>query len=154
MPQMQQIILLEKVAQLGALGDLVKVKKGYARNFLIPSKKACRATPATIQAFEARRAELERIAAEKLACAQQLGEKLSGLTLQIAQKAGVDGRLFGSVTQHDIARALKVQDYAIEKAQIRMLDGPLKRVGDYPVQIVLHTDVMAEVIVSVLGESA
>ncbi len=153
MSQMQ-VILLEKVAHLGALGDLVKVKKGYARNFLIPFKKACRATPAAIQAFETRRAALEKMATEKLADAQRLGEKLSGLTLQIAQKSGVDGRLFGSVTNHDIAQALKAQNCAIEKAQIRMPDGPLKRIGDYPVQIALHTDVVVDVVVSVLGESA
>ncbi len=149
-----QVILLEKVTKLGALGDLVKVKKGYARNFLIPFKKACRATPAAIQEFEARRAALERVAAEKLADAQQLGEKLAGLTLQIAQKSGVDGRLFGSVANHDIAQALKAQNYGIEKVQIRMPDGPFKRIGDYPVQIALHTDVVVEVMVSVLGESA
>ncbi len=149
-----QVILLEKVSKLGALGDLLKVKKGYARNFLIPFKKACRATPAAIQEFEARRAELERMAAEKLADAQQLGDKLAGLTLQIPQKSGVDGRLFGSVTNHDIARALKAQGYVIEKAHIRMPEGPFKRIGDYPAHIALHTDVTVEIVVSVLGESA
>src|SRR5260363_99195 len=149
-----QVILLEKVSKLGALGSLVKVKKGYARNFLIPFKKACRATPAAIQEFEARRAELERIAAEKLADARQLGEKLAGLTLQISQKSGVDGRLFGSVTNQDIAQALKAQNHDIAKTQIRMPEGPFKRIGDYPVQIGLHTDVAVEIVVSVLGESA
>src|SRR5260363_139006 len=124
-----QVILLEKVSKLGALGSLVKVKKGYARNFLIPFKKACRATPAAIQEFEARRAELERIAAEKLAAAQQLGEKLAGLTLQITQKTGEDGRLFGSVTNKDIAHVLKAQNHEIAKAQTQMPEGTFKQIG-------------------------
>ncbi|MDQ7977422.1 50S ribosomal protein L9 [Paraburkholderia sp. SARCC-3016] len=147
-----QIILLEKVVNLGNLGDIVKVKDGYARNFLIPNKQARRATKDAIAEFEVRRAELEKVAAEKLAAAQAQGEKLNGLTVQIGQKAGVDGRLFGSVTNADIANALSKQGFAVEKAQVRMPEGPLKMVGDHPVQVSLHTDVLVDVTVSVLGE--
>ncbi|CAM2173118.1 50S ribosomal subunit protein L9 [Paraburkholderia sacchari] len=147
-----QIILLEKVVNLGNLGDIVKVKDGYARNFLIPNKKARRATKDAIAEFEVRRAELEKAAAEKLAAAQAEGEKLNGLTVQIGQKAGVDGRLFGSVTNADIAVALGKVGFAVEKAQVRLPEGPLKMVGDHPVQVSLHTDVLVDVMVSVLGE--
>jgi len=147
-----QIILLEKVVNLGNLGDIVKVKDGYARNFLIPNKKARRATKDAIAEFEVRRAELEKVAGEKLSAAQAQGEKLAGLTVQIAQKAGVDGRLFGSVTNADIAEALGKQGFAVEKAQVRLPEGPLKVVGDHPVQVSLHTDVLVDVTVSVLGE--
>jgi len=149
-----QIILLEKVVNLGNLGDIVKVKDGYARNFLIPNKKARRATKDAIAEFEVKRAELEKAAAEKLAAAQAEGEKLNGLTVQIGQKAGVDGRLFGSVTNADIAVALTKQGFAVEKAQVRLPEGPLKMVGDHPVQVALHTDVLVDVTVSVLGEHA
>ncbi|AUT68503.1 MULTISPECIES: 50S ribosomal protein L9 [Paraburkholderia] len=147
-----QIILLEKVVNVGNLGDIVKVKDGYARNFLIPNKKARRATKEAIAEFEVRRAELEKVAAEKLTAAQAQGEKLSGLTVQIAQKAGVDGRLFGSVTNADIAEALGKQGFAVEKAQVRLPEGPLKIVGDHSVHVSLHTDVTVDVTVSVLGE--
>jgi large subunit ribosomal protein L9 len=149
-----QVILLEKVVNLGNLGDVVKVKDGYARNFLIPQRKARRATETAVAEFEAKRAELEKIAAEKLVAAQAQGEKLSGLTVQVAQKAGVDGRLFGSVTNADIAEAVTKQGFPVEKAQIRMPQGPLKTVGDHPVSVALHTDVVVEVTVSVLGEQA
>ncbi|CAL8474140.1 MULTISPECIES: 50S ribosomal protein L9 [Caballeronia] len=150
-----QIILLEKVVNLGNLGDIVKVKDGYARNFLIPGKKARRATKDAIAEFEVRRAELEKVAAEKLADAQKQGEKLNGFTVQVSQKAGVDGRLFGSVTNADIAEALKSQGFAeVEKAQVRLPQGPLKMVGDHSVQVALHTDVLVDVTVSVLGEHA
>ena len=147
-----QIILLEKVLNVGNLGDIVKVKDGYARNFLIPNKQARRATKEAIAEFEVRRAELEKAAAEKLATAQGQGEKLAGSTIQIAQKAGVDGRLFGSVTNADIAAALAKQGFEVEKSQVRLPEGPLKMVGDHPVQISLHTDVLVDVTVSVLGE--
>ncbi|MGF6533193.1 MULTISPECIES: 50S ribosomal protein L9 [Paraburkholderia] len=147
-----QVILLEKVVNLGNLGDIVKVKDGYARNFLIPNKHARRATKDAIAEFEVRRTELEKVAAEKLAAAQAQGEKLAGSTVQIAQKAGVDGRLFGSVTNADIAEALVKQGFAVEKAQVRLPEGPLKLVGDHAVQISLHTDVLVDVTVSVLGE--
>jgi large subunit ribosomal protein L9 len=147
-----QIILLEKVVNLGNLGDIVKVKDGYARNFLIPNKQARRATKEALAEFEVRRAELEKTAAEKLAAAQAQGEKLAGSTIQIGQKAGVDGRLFGSVTNADIAEALGKQGFAVEKAQVRLPEGPLKLVGDHPIQVSLHTDVVVDVTVSVLGE--
>ena len=149
-----QIILLEKVVNVGNLGDVVKVKDGYARNFLIPQKLARRATKAAIAEFEVRRAELEKAAAEKLAAAQALGEKVNGLTIEISQKAGVDGRLFGSVTNADVAEALTKQGFAVEKAQVRMPNGPLKIVGEHPVQVSLHTDVLVDVSVSVRGEHA
>lgn len=149
-----QIILLEKVVNLGNLGDVVRVKDGYARNFLIPNKQARRATASAIKEFEARRAELEKLAAEKLAAAQAEGEKLNGLTLQLSQKAGVDGRLFGSVTNHDIADALVKQGFQVEKAQVRLPNGPLKTVGDHAVVVSLHTDVAVDVNVSVRGEAA
>ena len=147
-----QVILLEKVVNLGNLGDIVKVKDGYARNFLIPNKRARRATKDALAEFEVRRAELEKVAAEKLATAQAQGEKLAGSTVQIGQKAGVDGRLFGSVTNADIADALVKQGFAVEKAQVRLPEGPLKMVGDHSVQVSLHTDVLVDVTVSVLGE--
>jgi large subunit ribosomal protein L9 len=147
-----QIILLEKVVNLGNLGDIVKVKDGYARNFLIPNKQARRATKEALAEFEVRRAELEKIAAEKLAVAQAHGDKLAGSTVQIGQKAGVDGRLFGSVTNADIADALVKQGFAVEKAQVRLPEGPLKLVGEHAVQISLHTDVVVDVTVAVIGE--
>ena len=149
-----QIILLEKVVNLGNLGDIVKVKDGYARNFLIPAGRARRATEANKAEFEARRAELEKAAAAKLAEAQALGEKLAGLTIKLTQKAGVDGRLFGSVTNHDVADELNKQGYKVAKAQVRMPNGPLKNVGDYTVSVNLHTDVTVDVAVTVLGETA
>lgn len=149
-----QVILLEKVLNLGNLGDIVKVKDGYARNFLIPSGRARRATEANKAEFEARRVELEKAAAAKLAEAQALGEKLSGLTVKLTQKAGVDGRLFGSVTNHDIAEELTKQGFAVAKAQVRMPNGPIKTVSDSAVAVALHTDVVVEVNVSVYGETA
>jgi large subunit ribosomal protein L9 len=147
-----QIILMEKVVNLGGLGDVVKVKDGYARNFLIPQGKAKRATEANRKVFEEKRAELERIQAEAIAAAQAQVEKLEGLMLQITRKTGVDGRLFGSVSTHDIAEALAAQGFQVEKSAIRLPEGPLKTIGDTPVQIALHTDVIATVTVSVLGE--
>jgi large subunit ribosomal protein L9 len=147
-----QIILMEKVVNLGGLGDIVKVKDGYARNFLIPQGKAKRATEANRKVFEEKRAELERIQAEAIAAAQAQVEKLEGLMVQITRKTGVDGRLFGSVSTHDIAEALAAQGFQVEKSAIRLPEGPLKNIGDTPVQIALHTDVIATVTVSVLGE--
>ncbi len=149
-----QIILLDKVVNLGSLGDVVKVKDGYARNFLIPQGRARRATQSAVAEFEARRAELEKAAAAKLAEAQALGEKLAAVSLKLSQKAGVDGRLFGSVTNHDVADELHKQGFAIAKAQVRMPNGPLKNVGDYTVSVNLHTDVTVDVAVAVLGETA
>ena len=149
-----QIILMEKVVNLGQLGDVVKVRNGYARNFLIPKGKAKRATQAAIAEFEAKRAELEKTQADVLAAAQAQAAKLDGLMVQISQKAGVDGKLFGSVTNADIEEALKAQGFDIERAMIRMPQGSLKQVGDYPVAVALHSDVVAHIVVSVLGEAA
>ena len=148
-----QVILLEKVTNLGNLGDVVKVKDGFARNFLIPQGKAKRATESNLKAFEARRAELEKAQADSLAKAQERGAKLDGLTLQIAQKAGPDGHLFGSVTNYDIVEALHKQGQEVERSQVRMPAGPLKQIGEYPIQLQLHTDVVVTVNVAVLGES-
>lgn len=149
-----QIILLDKVVNLGNLGEIVKVKDGYARNFLIPSGRARRATQAAKAEFEARRAELEKAAAEKLAAAQAQGEKLGGSTVKLTQKAGVDGRLFGSVTNQDICEELNKQGYALVKSQIRMPNGHIKVVGDNTVSVSLHTDVTVDITVSVYGETA
>ncbi|MHB0985476.1 MAG: 50S ribosomal protein L9 [Sulfuricella sp.] len=148
-----QLILLEKVVNLGQLGDIVKVKDGYGRNFLIPQGKAKRATEQNKAEFEARRAELEKQQAAILADAQARAEKLEGLMVQISQKAGVDGRLFGSVTNTDIAEALKAQGFEVAKADIRMPEGHLKQIGDYPITIALHHDATAKITVSVLGAS-
>ena len=147
-----QVILMEKVANLGNLGDVVKVKDGYARNFLIPEGKAKRATPDNLKQFESRRAELEKAQADVLAKAQERGSKLEGLTVQITQKAGPNGRLFGSVTNYDIVEELKKHGHEVERAMIRMPQGPLKQVGDFPIQVALHTDVTVTINVSVLGE--
>ncbi|MBK6631960.1 MAG: 50S ribosomal protein L9 [Betaproteobacteria bacterium] len=147
-----QVILMEKVVNLGSLGDVVKVRDGYARNFLIPQGKAKRVTPGNLAEFEKRRAELEHQQVEKLSAAQEKAAKLEGMMVQITRKAGVDGRLFGSVTNFDIAEALKEQGIEVERADIRMPEGPLKLIGDAQVQIVLHSDVVAGITVSVLGE--
>ncbi|MEO8859040.1 MAG: 50S ribosomal protein L9 [Burkholderiaceae bacterium] len=148
-----QIILLEKVANLGNLGEIVKVKDGYARNFLIPSGHARRATAAAKEEFEAKRAELEKAASAKLAEAQAQGEKLSGTTIKLTQKAGVDGRLFGSVTNADVAEELNKQGYKVVKSQVRMPNGAIKVVGDTAASVALHTDVVSEITISVYGES-
>ena len=149
-----QVILLEKVVNLGNLGEVVKVKDGYARNFLIPQRMARRATTSAVAEFEVKRVELEKIAAAKLAESQTQGEKLAGMTVQISQKSGVDGRLFGSVTNADISEALTKQGFVVEKSQIRMPQGPLKTTGDHPISVALHTDVVVEITVAVLGEHA
>ena len=147
-----QIILLEKVVNVGNLGDIVKVKQGYARNYLIPQGKAKRATPENIKLLEEKRTELERAAGERLAAAQDQATKLEGLRVQITQKAGVDGRLFGSVTNSDIVEALKAQGIPIEKGAIRMPEGPLKHIGEFPLVVGLYLDVTANIIVNVLGD--
>jgi large subunit ribosomal protein L9 len=149
-----QIILLEKVVNLGNLGEVVKVKDGYARNFLIPSGQARRATDTAIKEFEVRRAELEKAANDKLVAAQSQGEKLNGTTVKLTQKAGVDGRLFGSVSNFDIAEELVKAGYQVNKSQIRMPKGPIKIVGDSTVSVALHTDVLVDVTISVYGETA
>jgi large subunit ribosomal protein L9 len=147
-----QIILLEKVTNLGGLGDIVKVRDGFARNYLIPQGKAKRATRENLAEFEERRTELERAQNEQLATAQDKAAKLDGLAVQVTQKAGVDGKLFGSVTNADIAAALKTQGFDVQKAAIRMPQGPLKNVGDHAVKLALHTDVVVTINVSVLAE--
>ena len=147
-----QVILLEKVANLGNLGDIVKVKDGFARNFLIPTRRARRATDAALKEFEDKRAELEKVAADKLTAAQAMAEKLNGKTVTITQKAGVDGRLFGSVTNADIAEALKAQGFEVAKGGIRMPQGPIKHTGEQTLSVSLHTDVAVEVHVAVVGE--
>ncbi len=149
-----QVILLERVINLGQLGDVVKVKEGYARNFLIPQGKARRATETAIKEFEARRADLEKAQADRLSAAQAEGEKLNGTNVRITAKAGVDGRLFGSVTNYDISEALTKQGFQVNKAQVRMPQGPLKAVGEHSISVALHTDVVAEVTVTVVGEQA
>lgn len=149
-----QIILLDKVVNLGNLGEVVKVKDGYARNFLIPSGRARRATDSAIKEFEVRRSDLEKAAAAKLAAAQAQGDKLGGTAIKLSQKAGVDGRLFGSVTNFDIAEELTKNGYEVAKSQIRMPTGPIKLVGDSTVSVALHTDVVVEITVSVYGETA
>ena len=147
-----QVILMEKVVNLGNLGDIVRVKDGYPRNFLIPRGKARRATESAKAEFEARRADLETVANEKLTQAQAFAEKINGLMVQVTRKAGVDGRLFGSVSNADIAEALGAQGHDVNKQAVRLPDGPIKAVGDFPVELDLHTDVVAHVTVSVLGE--
>jgi len=149
-----QIILLEKVGNIGNLGDVVKVKNGFARNFLIPQGKAKRATPENLKLIEGKRAEFEAAANAKLIAAQGVAEKLEGLVVKITQKAGVDGRLFGSVTNFDIVDALKTQGIEVEKAMIRMPDGPLKQVGEYPLVVAPHHDVVANITVNVIGDMA
>jgi len=149
-----QIILLEKVVNVGDLGDVVKVKQGYARNYLIPQGKAKRATPENIKLLDEKRADLERAASEKLTAAQEQAAKLEGLRVEITQKAGVDGRLFGSVTNSDIVEALKAQGITVEKGSVRMPEGPLKHVGEFPLVVGLYLDVTANITVSVLGDMA
>jgi large subunit ribosomal protein L9 len=148
-----QVILLEKVQNVGDLGEVVKVKPGFARNYLIPHGKAKRATPENLKLLEAKRADLEKLAAEKLTLAQERAAKLEGVTVQVTQKAGVDGRLFGSVTNVDIVEALQKLGHPVEKAMIRMPEGPLKQVGDFQLTVALHTDVAAQITVSVQGDT-
>jgi large subunit ribosomal protein L9 len=149
-----QIILLERVVNLGQLGDVVKVKDGYARNYLIPQGKARRATQSAISEFQARRADLEKVQADKLAAARREGERLLGLTLQMSEKAGVDGRLFGSVTHLNIAEGLRKLGYAVEKVMVRLPSGPIKTVGEHEVEVALHSDVLVSIRVGVLAEAA
>ena len=147
-----QVILMEKMANLGNLGDVVKVKDGFARNYLIPQGKAKRATPENIKQFEGRRAELEKAQNDALTKAQERAARLESLKLSITQKAGVDGRLFGSVTNYDIVEALEKQGHEVERSQVRMPQGPLKQVGEFPIQVALHTDVTVTITVAVIGE--
>jgi large subunit ribosomal protein L9 len=148
-----EVILLEKLPNLGSLGDVVKVRSGFARNYLIPHGKARRATPENIAEFEARRGELEKLQTEALDRAQERAAKLEGLTLTISRKAGVDGKLFGSVTNADIAEALEAAGHEVPKASIRMPQGPLKQIGEHELSLALHADVVAQIKVAVLGET-
>ncbi len=149
-----QVILMEKVVNLGSLGDVVKVKDGFARNFLIPQGKARRATPENLAEFERRRGDLERAQADALGAAQARAAQLDGLTVQVTRKAGADGRLFGSVSTYDIAEALQGLGHEVERSAIRLPQGPLKAIGDYPIALALHSDVLVHITVSVLGEQA
>ena len=149
-----QIILLEKVVNLGGLGDVVKVKDGFARNYLIPQGKAKRATPENLAEFESRRADLEKAQADAFGAAQERGAKVDGLTVQVTRKAGADGRLFGSVTTYDIAEELQALGHEVERAAIRLPQGPLKAIGDHQIAVALHGDVVVHITVSVLGEQA
>ena len=149
-----QIILLEKVVNVGDLGDVVKVKQGYARNYLIPQGKAKRATPDNIKLIEAKRAELENAAAQRLIAAQEQAAKIEGMAITVTQKAGVDGRLFGSVTNVDIVEAMAALGVTVEKGAIRMPDGPLKHVGEFPLVVALYLEVTANINVTVLAEAA
>ena len=147
-----EVILCQDVPAMGKAGDIVKVKDGYARNFLIPKKMAKRATPAAKAEFETRRAELEKIAAEKLAAAQVVADKLTGLSVSISRKAGLDGRLFGSVGNADIAEALKAAGFDLDRSTVRLPEGPLKTIGEFPIDVALHTDVLANITVAVVAE--
>ena len=149
-----EVILLEKVVNLGGLGDVVKVKQGFARNYLIPQGKAKRATPENLKEFESRRADLEKAQADALNAAQERGTRIDGAKIQVTRKAGVDGRLFGSVTTYDIAEALQVLGHEVERGAIRLPQGPLKAIGDHQIAIALHGDVVVHITVSVLGEQA
>lgn len=147
-----QVILMERVLNLGNLGDVVKVRPGYARNFLIPQGKAKRVTPENMADFDKRRAELEAAQAQKLDGARELAAKLEGMVVTVTRKAGIDGRLFGSVTNIDITDALAAQGVTVERSTVRLLEGPLKQIGDNPVQVALHSDVVATITVTVVGE--
>jgi len=149
-----EVILLEKVVNLGGLGDVVKVKQGFARNYLIPQGKAKRATPENLKEFESRRADLEKAQADALNAAQERGTRIDGVKIQVTRKAGVDGRLFGSVTTYDIAEALQVLGHEVERGAIRLPQGPLKAIGDHQIAVALHGDVVVHITVSVLGEQA
>jgi large subunit ribosomal protein L9 len=148
-----QVILLEKIANLGALGEVVKVKAGFARNYLIPKGKAQRATPENLAHFETRRGELEAAQSEALRASQDRATKLEGAAIQLTRRASVDGRLFGSVTAYDIVEALAEIGHEIERSAIRMPQGPLKMIGDHDVAVALHSDVVVHIKVAVLGEA-
>ncbi len=147
-----QVILLQKVANLGNIGDLVKVKSGYGRNFLLPKGKATLATKDNVAKFEARRAEFEKAAGEELAAARTRGEKLAGLKVTVAAKAGTEGKLFGSVGTADIAEACSRAGFKVERAEVDLQGGLLRHVGEHTVRLHLHTDVIVDLIVNVIAE--
>mgnify|MGYP003574532894 FL=1 len=146
------VILLERIANLGSLGDTVKVKAGYGRNFLIPQGKAVPATSDNVEKFEARRAELEKVAAEKLGTAEARKDAIANLTITITQKAGEEGKLFGSVGTHDIADAITAAGVAVEKREIRLPEGPIRQTGEHRIEVELHSDVVTEITVNVEPE--
>ncbi len=147
-----EVILLEKVANLGSLGDKVKVKAGYGRNFLLPYGKAVAATEDNLKAFEERRAELEKAAADKLATAQSRAEALEGASFTITSKAGDEGKLFGSIGVRDIADAVTAGGTDVEKSEVRLPEGPIRVVGEYDIELQLHSDVTVEVKLAVVAE--
>ena len=147
-----EVILLEKVANLGSLGDKVKVKSGYGRNFLLPYGKAVPATADNVKAFEERRAELEKAAAEKLAAAQARGEALEGASVTVSSKAGEEGKLFGSIGVRDIADAITATGTEVEKSEVRLPEGPLRLVGEYEIELQLHSDVSVSINLAVVAE--
>lgn len=147
-----EVILLEKVANLGSLGDKVKVKAGYGRNFLVPYGKAVPATADNLKAFEARRAELEKAAADKLTSAQARAEALSGASFTISSKAGDEGKLFGSIGVRDIADAVSTSGTEVEKSEVRLPEGPLRAVGEYDIELQLHSDVSVEIKLTVVAD--
>ncbi len=147
-----EVILLEKVANLGSLGDKVKVKAGYGRNFLLPYGKAVPATEANLKAFEERRAELEKAAAEKLSAAQARAEALEGAAFTISSKAGEEGKLFGSIGVRDIADAITAGGTEVEKSEVRLPEGPIRVTGEYEIELQLHTDVTVTVQLAVVAD--
>lgn len=147
-----EIILLERVGKLGNLGDKVTVKSGYGRNFLIPFGKAVPATAANVADFEARRAELEKAAAEKLTAAEARAEQINGFTLNIAANAGDEGKLFGSIGPRDIAEAMTEAGVEASKAEVRMPEGPIRNVGEFEIDVQVHSDVTATLKVTVVAE--
>ncbi|MDZ7620908.1 MAG: 50S ribosomal protein L9 [Candidatus Competibacteraceae bacterium] len=147
-----EIILLEKVTNLGALGDRIKVKPGYARNFLIPKGKAITANAANIARFEARRAELEQVAAEILAKSKARAEQLTELIVTLSVKTGSEGRLFGSVGAADIAGAVSAAGIELQKHEVRLSGGPIRQVGEYDVDLHLHHEVKTQIRVNVIAE--
>ena len=146
------VILLEKIDRLGSLGDVVSVKPGFARNFLLPSGKAKIATEVNVQELEARRAELEKLAAEALTVAEARREKLNGMTVEITSKAGTEGKLFGSIGTADIADAINAAGVEVEKKEVRMPTGAIRMAGDYDIDLHLHTGVDAAIKLTVIGE--
>jgi large subunit ribosomal protein L9 len=147
-----EIILLQKVANLGNIGDRVKVKPGYGRNFLLPQGKATLATPDNIAKFEARRTELEKVAGEELSQAQARAAKLAGFKLSLTAKAGGEGKLFGSIGTSDIAEATRNAGFDVERSEVRLPHGPIRQAGEHVVQLHLHTDVTVDLPVTIVAE--
>ncbi|AWT49383.1 50S ribosomal protein L9 [Psychrobacter sp. YP14] len=147
-----QVILLQRIVNLGKLGETVDVKSGYGRNYLIPQGKALPATPANVEKFEARRAELEAIEAEELAAANKRAEALTDVNVIMRAKSGEDGKLFGSIGTRDIADALTKSGLEVDRAEVKLPEGTLRQVGEYNVDIQLHHDIFASILVTILSE--